>query len=335
MTTARSSHAPATRLRTVVVGLGQVGSRFDEEPGRRGVQSHVGAYLHLADKFTLCAVAEVSSPNAAAFRTRCPSVPVYTGLDELIARHRPEVASICTPAETHGEVLFKLLASKDMRLIWCEKPLSVDWDEARRMVDACRDQGVRLMVSFNRRWQPLWQRARTLVHTGSVGTVRSIRVAFPNRLYSIGSHAVDLALMFGGPLETITALPLPALEEACEPAVAALLRYGSGAGGIIQVTGFKAQLIVEAEVIGDEGRLWVREDRSRITIERFVPSANFVGYRQLGTAEEDTIDSPADFSAFIAMAGHAAAALNDGAPIICDGAYALEVQRILGLMNRS
>jgi len=330
-----SAQTPAHRLRAVVVGVGQAGSRFDDGSSLREPRSHVGAYLHLADVFQLCAAADVSAVNAEAFRARCPTVPIYGDLRELIARHRPEVASICTPAATHGEALFKLLECPDLRLIWCEKPLSIDLQEGQRMVDACEGRGVRLMVSFNRRWQPLWQRVRALIQQNAVGPVRSIRVAFPNRLFSIGSHAADLALMLGGPVEAVAGLRLPALDESGEPAVSGLLQYRSGAGGVIQVTGLRSQLIVEAEVIGDDGRLWAREDQGRIVVERFAPSPTYAGYRQPVASRQETIDGPAGLSAFLAMAENAADALNRGAALQCNGVDALEVQRILKFLQES
>jgi predicted dehydrogenase len=188
------------------------------------------------------------------------------------------------------------------------------------------------MVSYNRHWLPLWQRVRALIEGGTIGDVRSIRVALPNRLFTIGSHAVDLALMLGGPVDAVAALSLPALAEAGEPAVAALLRYRSGAGGLVQVTGMKAQLIVEAEILGDGGRLRVREDTSAIAIERFAPSLHYAGYRELGAPATETLASPADFSPFVAMADNAARAVTNGVPLECDGGHALDVQRVLEFM---
>ncbi len=325
---------PGQRLRAVVVGLGQVGSRFDEEPGRKTVWSHVGAYLHLAEHFELCGAADIAPGNVAAFRARCPDVPVRATVDELI-RLRPQVASVCTPADSHGAVVSQLLACPDLRLIWCEKPLAVELTEAQRLVEACRARNILLMVSFNRHWLPLWQRVTALIAQGAVGTVRSVRIAMPNRLLSVGSHAVDLALMLGGPVADIAAIELPALAEGGEPTVAAVLRHRSGAGGIIQVTGFKAQLIIEAEVIGDDGRLWVREDAGRITIERFVPSTLYSGYRQLDRVREETVESLDTFSPFVAMAENVADALARDVPIASDGNHALEVQRVLDLMARA
>jgi predicted dehydrogenase len=324
--------APDGRISAAIVGLGQVGSRFDEEPGRKVIWSHAGAYLRLADRFALVGAVEPSAANAAAFRARCPAVPVSVDLADMISRGRPQIASICTPPQTHGEILFKLLECPDLRLIWCEKPLATELGEALRMVDACRQRGVKLMVSYNRHWLPLWQRVRALIESGAVGHVRSIRVALPNRLFTIGSHAVDLALMLGGPVDAVAALSLPALAETGEPAVAALLRYRSGAGGLVQVTGMKAQLIVEAEILGDSGRLRVREDTSAIAIERFESSQRYADYRELGPPRTETPESAADFSPFVAMADNAARAVTKDAPLECDGEQAIDVQRVLDFM---
>jgi predicted dehydrogenase len=327
-----ASHPSAKRLRAAVIGLGQAGSRFDEEPGRTTVWSHTGAYLHLLDRFELCAAVEPSGANAAAFAARCPEIPVVSSVAELVERYRPEISSICTPAQTHATVLFELIKHPDLRMIWCEKPLSASLDEARQMVDACTAHGVRLMVSYNRHWSPLWRRVVDLLRAGAVGTIRSLRVALPNRLFSIGSHAVDLAIMLGGPIETVVALPVPALREEGEPAVAALLNYRSGASGIVQVTGLKHQLVVEAEVFGDDGRLLAREDVNTVSIEKFETSRRYQGYRQLAAARVEHVEEPVDFSPFIAMAENAADSLSANVPLACDGETALEVQRVIELM---
>src|SRR5689334_1892585 len=102
-------HTPSPRLRAVVIGLGQVGSRFDEEPGRKAVWSHVGAYLHVAERFELCGATDMAPASVAAFRSRCPDVPVCATIEELM-RLRPQVASVCTPAESHGALVSQLLA---------------------------------------------------------------------------------------------------------------------------------------------------------------------------------------------------------------------------------
>jgi len=319
-------------LRAAVVGLGQIGSRFDEDPGRTAVWSHVGAYLALADRFQLVATADLSPANIEAFRRRCPGVPVVGEVGAL-KDFAPDVISVCTPAASHGAVLTALLDSPDLKAVWCEKPVAEDLAEAEAMVRGCRDRGILMLVSFNRHWLPLWRRLGRIVADGTLGPVRSVRVAMPNRLFSIGSHAIDLALTFGGPVEQVQALTLPALTEGGEPAISALLRYHSGASGLIQVTGLKSQLIVDVEVIGDDGRALACEDRGTLTVERFRPSPFFSGYRQLADPRVEALDTAATVSPFIPMAAEIHAALTTGAALSCDGDHALDVQRVMGLMT--
>ena len=54
----------------------------------------------------------------------------------------PEIVSICTPPESHRELVDAALASSSVRAIWCEKPLSTSLDEAEAMVAACRERGA-------------------------------------------------------------------------------------------------------------------------------------------------------------------------------------------------
>ena len=170
------------------------------------------------------------------------------------------------------------------------------------MVKACGRTKTFLVVSHVRRWSPLWQRFKARIDAGDIGRLRCLRVAMPNRLWSIGSHAADLLLWLGGPLAAMKALPIPALDEGGEPAVSALLNFRAGALGILQVTGPKSGLIVEAEAIGDAGRLMLREDTASITLEPFAPSGRYAGYRELTAGSREQIANGDDFSPFVAIA---------------------------------
>ncbi len=324
----------AKRFRAAVIGLGRVGSRFDEESGRKTTWSHVGAYLAHTGAFELVAACESDPTNAAAFRKRSPGVRVHDDLATMLAEARPEVVSICTPALSHPEVLLAVVdQTPDLKVVWCEKPLATTLAEGEAMVEACRRRNVHLVVSHVRRWTPLWRQFKALIDGGAVGTLRCLRLAMPNRLWSMESHAVDLALYLGGEVTELRVLPIPDLEQEGEPARVALLGLASGAYAIVQVCGRKARLIVEAEAIGDGGRLFVREDRGTITTERFGTHPSYAGYLQLGEAQIETVAAPETFSPFVAIAEEIAALAADStARPTCDGAEALKVQRILEQM---
>jgi hypothetical protein len=152
----------------------------------------------------------------------------------------------------------------------------------------------------------------------------------PNRLFSIGSHAVDLALMLGGEATAISSLPLPALDEEGEPAVAALIGFASGAYAVLQVAGRKHALIIEAEVIGTEGRLLAREDDGQIILDRFAESPRYAGYRELRAEARERVSSFDDASPFVEIVNEVAKlAADPSLRPTCNGADALAVQRVL------
>jgi predicted dehydrogenase len=293
----------------------------------------VGAYLARPDRFRLVGACDPAQENAARFRARCPDVPLFEEASALLAAVQPHVVSICTPIDTHADILEQAVETDRVQLIWCEKPLATDVERGERIALRAAEHGIRILVSYVRRWTPLWREAKSIVASGQIGTVRCVRVAAPNRLMSVGSHAVDLALLFGGDVTHVRPLRLPTMAELGEPAVAALLTFTNEAYGIVQVTGLRDGLIVEAEVIGDDGRLKVREDRAEISVERFSPSTRYSGYRELGDAILRHEKTQAEMSPFIAIADEISELANNRAlRPSCDGRSALAVQRVLNAM---
>jgi predicted dehydrogenase len=317
-----------------IVGVGKIGSLFDSEPGRKSVWSHAGAYLARPDRFELAAVCETNAATAAAFAKRCPDVPIYADMDRMLAERNPAVVSVCTPASAHADAVMRLAEAPSVRVVWCEKPLAADAAEAKAMVAACRASGKTLVVSYVRRWQPIWAAARKLVADGGVGRLVSVRIAMPNRLLSIGSHAVDLVSYLGGPIGEVVPFVLPEYFEEGEPAVCAFMRLADGAYATYQVTGRKHDYLVEGEIIGQEGRLVVREDAGTLVSERYLKSPRYDGYREPADQTTRRVAAAVDFSPFVAIADEIDEIL-DGrrARPTCDGAAALDVQRVLETMS--
>ncbi len=318
-------------FKAAVIGVGRVGSRFDEERERKAVWSHVGAYLALPNSFRLAGVCEIDSENAARFRARCPDVPVFGEIRDLVHAVKPDVVSICTPMAGHAPALMTALEAGPPRAAWCEKPLADQLGVARVMVADCEARRIPLLVSHVRRWHPLWRRFKAVVDEGLIGSLQSLRVAMPNRLWSIGSHAIDLLSWLGGEIRRARGLKLPRLEQDGEPAVGAVLSFASGAVGYLHVTGAKENLIVEAEAIGDRGRAIVSELDGAIRIQRFERSGRYRDYNDLGAATVEIIPADETASPFVAMAKELAE-LASGARShpTCSGADALAVQATLG-----
>ena len=121
-------------------------------------------------------VAGVYDPLPAAtegVRKRFPFVRrVYGSFEELLADPEVTVVDIATrPPERPGLILRAVEARKH---ILAQKPLALDLDSARRVVEAAEEAGVKLAVNQNGRWSPPWRAATLLVEQGAVGDVVSV-----------------------------------------------------------------------------------------------------------------------------------------------------------------
>ena len=321
------------RLKVCVVGLGKIGSQFDSDPKRKTVWSHVGAYLSRLDHFELCACVEPNAAAVAAFRERCPIVPVYPDISAMPDSLSLDVVSICTPMATHLEMIQSIFNRHSPKVIWCEKPLEADLARAKEILALSRKNNATIVVSHVRRWLPLWRKVRRMLMDGAVGTVTCVRVALPNRILSIGSHAIDLLAYLGGDIVSVSALPVPSLAEDGEAAIPALLRFKSGAYGIYQVTGMKSELVVEAEIIGTEGRLTVDEHDGAIRVEKFVESDQFDSYRRLQMDTSVKVASFDSVSPFVEIVDEIVRLIAgiDAKPT-CSGADAFLVQKTIDRM---
>ena len=78
-----------------------------------------------------------------------------------------EAVGIATPDHAHTAPCLAMIEAGKHVLV--EKPLTTDVGEARRIVDAAQDRGVKLMVDFQLRWDPRFMAAKHCMESGELG----------------------------------------------------------------------------------------------------------------------------------------------------------------------
>jgi predicted dehydrogenase len=121
-------------------------------------------------------VAGVYDANPAAtdgVRERFPFVRrIYGSLEEPLADPEVVAVDIATrPADRPPLIRRALEAGKH---VLSQKPLALDLDTARRLVDLAHELGLRLAVNQNGRWAPQWRAATLLIEQGAIGEVLSV-----------------------------------------------------------------------------------------------------------------------------------------------------------------
>ena len=102
----------------------------------------------------------VVDPSSAAGEksARELRVPYYQDLAALLATQKVTAVSVCTPADTHYEVVCTCLAHG--LHVLCEKPLARSPQEAAGMIELARAKDLLLFVHHNQRFATAFQMAK-------------------------------------------------------------------------------------------------------------------------------------------------------------------------------
>lgn len=87
--------------------------------------------------------------------------------DEIIENPDIDAVWICSPSSMHKEQI--VAAAKAGKHVFCEKPLAVEISEADEVINAVDEAGVKMMLAFQRRFDPNFARAKDAIAAGAVG----------------------------------------------------------------------------------------------------------------------------------------------------------------------
>jgi myo-inositol 2-dehydrogenase / D-chiro-inositol 1-dehydrogenase len=98
---------------------------------------------------------------------------IVDSVDELMGM--VDAVVITTSTSEHAELLCQ---AADARLpTFCEKPIAIDLESTRRVVDYLRDRGTVVQMGFQRRFDTGYRRARDSVAEGKAGRLYVVRMA--------------------------------------------------------------------------------------------------------------------------------------------------------------
>lgn len=117
----------------------------------------------------------------------------YADYREMLDKERPDFVDICSWHQMHAEMVIAA-AARQPKAIICQKPMAVDLGEADEMLTACRRNGVKLLIAFQRPHHATWLKARDLIREGVIGEVRQVQLEDGGNILNTNSHNVRLAL---------------------------------------------------------------------------------------------------------------------------------------------
>jgi predicted dehydrogenase len=90
----------------------------------------------------------------------------------------PEIEAVYNPLPNHLHVPLSIAAAEAGKHVLCEKPIALSAEEAKLLLAARDRTGKLIQEAFMVRCHPQWLRARELVRSGAIGTLRVVQGSF-------------------------------------------------------------------------------------------------------------------------------------------------------------
>lgn len=233
----------------------------------------------------------------------------YASIDKLIADPDVEVVSIATRSPDHVEHAIKAMAAG--KIVFCEKPIAMNYEEAKVLMKAAKKYPGKLFIRHNRRFEAAFNQIEDIIRSGKIGDVHEVKLrrlgysrrddwqaiinAGGGQLLNWGPHIVDHALQFlGSPVASMWSdLKKVAAVGDAEDQLKIVLRGENGIVVDLEISGGAAINEPVFSVAGSKGALTSNEK----TIElkyldskvRLAPRRAKVGnpeYGSFGTKED-------------------------------------------------
>lgn len=280
----------------------------------------------------------------AQFKEQYPSVRTCLAVNEVLGNPDITGVAIATPAETHYTLAKEaLLAGKN---VFVEKPLTLDEDDAVKLIALAKEQNLTLMVGHLLQYHPVFIALKAMAEKGDLGRINYI---YSNRLnlgkirreenilWSFAPHDISMILSLAGEMpESIIATGGNYLHKEIADVTTTHMEFPSGLQAHIFVSWlhpFKEQKLVvvgdRKMAVFDDTRQW--EDKlllypHQINWEGNIPVPD--------KAESERVDIPQS-EPLKSECQHFLDCIESGKGPITDGEEGLRVLHVLNEAQRS
>lgn len=185
------------------------------------------------------------------------AAPSYAHPEALCARADVDAVYIASPHHLHAEHV--LLAARHGKHVLVEKPMAISLAECTRMIEACSQAQVVLLVGHSHSFNLPIERTTAMIHSGRFGQVRMVHALNytdflyrPRRaeeldtnqgggvVFSQAAHQIDIVrLLCGGRIRQLSAhVGRWDADRPTEGAYSALLQFEGGAFASVSYSGY-------------------------------------------------------------------------------------------------
>lgn len=144
-----------------IIGIGRIG------------KIHLKNMLMHFPEVNVVGVADIQYAEAG-FKQLFPDIYFTNNPTELLQLPALEAVLICTPTSAHAAMID--LAIESGKSIFCEKPVDLSLQRTKELVEKATQHKVKMMLGFNRRFDPDFLEAFNKIQANRIGKVQIVKI---------------------------------------------------------------------------------------------------------------------------------------------------------------
>ncbi|HVE55598.1 MAG TPA: Gfo/Idh/MocA family oxidoreductase [Pyrinomonadaceae bacterium] len=221
-------------------------------------------------EITAIASRHLEKAKAASANLNIPKI--YGSYEDLL--NDSEIEAIYIPLPNHLHLKWSIKAAEAGKHVLCEKPIALNSDEVKKLIEVRNQTGVKIQEAFMVRHHPQWLKIRELINAGKIGKIQSITGFFSYNipdpanvrnhvdwgggcLLDIGSYCINLSRFV---LETepkrVSGLIERDSETGIDKLTSAILDFPNAQATF--TVGARLVSFQRMQFLGDKGRLEVQ-----------------------------------------------------------------------------
>lgn len=301
------------KYKAAVIGCGRIGSTFDNDPKRKTISTHCGAYYN-HPSIDIVAISDFDKFKLIECKKRWRIDNAYTDYKEMLAKNKIDILSVCTQADSH-ETIVEYAAKQNVKAIFCEKPISDNLSGAYKMLNECKKNNVLLFINHFRRWDDFHINIKEKIKKNSFGSIQHVNFYYTRGISNSGSHLFDLLRYYFGEIKSI--LTLSQIDEIHkDPTFSCTLEMEKGF--ICNLVGLDGRnyRIFDIEIFGSKSKIYIDLSK-KINFYKSFPSRRSSEFNEL--YESDYNFTPSGSEPFLKSLDNIVNSLTNNEEIACDG----------------
>jgi predicted dehydrogenase len=244
-----------------LIGSGWIGAGAQLDLLRLKPASHAEA-ITANKKLKLVAFLD-KDPLAFEFAEKnYPNTPIYSDENEFF-KHSFDIIVIATHPDSHCYYIDRS-ADHAVKFILCEKPISDDVEEAKKVIKKCNDKGILLLINHMRRFDSIIKDFKEYVlneyvRDNSIGKIRGGFATYDNGLYHGGTHIIDLLRYYLGEVKAVNGVFNPIKKASEGDVVVDAILHFENCNITLNFISSDEYTVGEISLIGERGIIALKE----------------------------------------------------------------------------